>query len=180
MILVLDFDRTLNQLYPASVRSIRELAPAVLQAENGRAFWDWIIDHLRRVDYPPYQPAIETVRLLASEASAVVINTGRPEAVRAISTRWIARFLAIDEIWMRADSDFRPTAEVKRDNLRAILRSNPGQETFAFDDNRNVLSAYREEGVHGLHAPECWSRLRSSILARGAQESVAAVLKRHL
>lgn len=179
MILVLDLDRTLNRLYPAWVRSIRDLAPAQLRAENGRAFWDWIITHLSSIEYPPHEGALKAVQALCSEASAVVINTGRPEALRAVSERWVRRFLRVDGIWMRANDDFRPTAEVKRDNLCELLQIHRQEEIFAFDDNQAALRTYREAGANALWAPRCWEGLLAALESRAAHESAASVLRRH-
>ena len=115
MILVLDLDRTLNRLHPSWVSSIRDLAPAELRAENGRAFWDWIITHLTEVEYSPHQPALDILDVLAADASAVVINTGRPEALRRVSEHWLQRFLRVEGMenplalagrWARIVPDF--------------------------------------------------------------------------
>ena len=97
MILVLDLDRTLNRLHPSWVRSIRDLAPAELRAENGRAFWDWIIAHLTEVEYPPHQPALDILHVLAADASAVVINTGRPKPCAASANTGSGAFCALTE-----------------------------------------------------------------------------------
>jgi beta-phosphoglucomutase-like phosphatase (HAD superfamily) len=178
MILVLDLDRTLNRLFPDWVRSIRDLAPAPLRSENGRALWDWLIAHLTSVEYPPQQAALEALAPLCAEASAVVINTGRPEALREVSQRWLARFLRVDGLWMRADDDFRPTAEVKRDNLELLLRSYTGDDVFAFDDNQAAVTAYRRAGINALWAPRCWDELLAAIADRAAHESAADILRR--
>jgi hypothetical protein len=179
MILVLDLDRTLNRLHPAWVRSIRDLAPAELRAENGRAFWDWIISHLAKVEYPPHKPALETLKLLCAEATAVTINTGRPEALRAVSRRWLEQFMRVDGIWMRGNDDFRPTAEVKRDNLESLLRLYPSDEVFAFDDNEAALRTYREAGVDAFWAPRCWDELLIEIRGRESNQAVASILRRY-
>jgi hypothetical protein len=178
MVLVLDFDRTLNRLCPSWVRSIRDLAPLELRSENNRALWDWIIAHLCKVDYPPHETAIETIRLLMDEASMMVINTGRPEVLRQMSERWVARFLPIDMMWMRNNEDFRSTADVKRDNIEVLLRSHNADDIFAFDDSDAAIKAYSEAGINSLRAPDCWADLLTGMRERALDESAAAVLKR--
>jgi hypothetical protein len=176
MILVLDLDRTLNRLYPASARSIRDLAPPELRAEHGRPFWDWVIAHLLRVVYPPHETAVAILRLLSADSSRIVVNTGRPEALREVSENWIQHFLPVDEIRMRANDDFRPTAQVKRDNIDSLLRAYPSREIFAFDDNEAALRTYSEAKITSLRAPECWTSLLAAMRSPG--EKLDLILKR--
>jgi hypothetical protein len=179
MILLLDLDRTLNRLNPPSVRSIRELAPTNLRAENGPAFWGWIIEHLSKTAYPPLEKAFAVVRLLSTESSAIFVNTGRPEALREASSRWLAQFLNVDHMWMRSDNDFRATAEVKLDNVAALIRTHPADDIFAFDDNQAALQKYRQVGMNIMAAPECWSALLTALENRTTGESAGAVLRRY-
>jgi hypothetical protein len=177
MILILDLDRTLNRLYPPSARSIRDLAPPDLRAENGRRFWDWVIDHLLQVAYPPHETAFAVLKVLSAEASKIIVNTGRPETLRGVSEDWIRCFLPVDEIRMRADDDFRPTAEVKRNNITSVLRAHSSGEIYAFDDNEAALRIYREIGIASLRAPDCWNDLLGA--TRSRKETMNVLLKQH-
>ena len=179
MILLLDLDRTLNRLEPPSVRSVRELAPDHLRTENGTAFWGWIIEHLSKTAYPPLEEAFAVLRLLSTESSAIFVNTGRPEALREASRLWVAQFIDVDHIWMRSNNDFRATAEVKLDNVAALVRSHAAEDIFAFDDNQAALQRYHQAGMNIMAAPECWSALLTALENRTPGESAAAVLKRY-
>lgn len=178
MILLLDLDRTLNRLYPPSARSIRDLAPADLRAENGSALWDWIVEHLSKMAYPPLEEAFAAIRLLSTETSAIFVNTGRPEALRETSHRWLSQFANVDHIWMRSHRDFRRTAEVKLDNIVTLVRSHPPDDIFAFDDNEAALEKYRQVGMNTMTAPECWNALLAALNTRALGETPGEVLRR--
>lgn len=179
MILLLDIDCTLNRLHPPTARSIRDLAPEELRGTNGRAFWEWAIAHLSSVVYPPHEEAFETLRLLSSHASAIFVNTGRPEALRAASERWLRRHLVVDRIWMRAADDFRMTTEVKRANLAQLLCFHRPADIYAFEDNPATLRCYKEAGITSLRAPHCWSKLRQALRGETTEDRLAEILKCH-
>jgi hypothetical protein len=178
MILLLDIDRTLNRLHPPTARSIRDLAPQELRGTNGQPFWDWATAHLSKVVYPPHEEAFNVLRLLSAHASGVFVNTGRPEALRAVSERWLRRHLNVDRIWMRASDDFRMTTEVKLSNLTELLRFHPSAEIYAFEDNVATLRSYKEAGLIGLHAPHCWDRLREALKDNNT-DRLTQILRHH-
>jgi hypothetical protein len=179
MILILDLDRTLNILEPSSVRSIRELAPPRLRARNGAALWEWIARHVNEVEYQVHEPALEVVEALSERADVVVVNTGRPEASRASTMRWLKSHFRVDLLLMRADGDFRPTFEVKRDNHNhSILPLRAGRLTFAFDDNPPAIQFYRHAGAIAFAAPQCWETLSAELRRAGARGNIADMLAR--
>lgn len=179
MILILDLDRTLNILEPASARSIRDLAPPRLRARNGAALWKWIANHVSEVEYRVHEGALEVVEALSEEADVVAVNTGRPEASRASTMRWLERYFRVDLLLMRADDDFRSTFEVKRDNHdRAILPLRAGHLTFAFDDNPSAVEFYRRAGAIALAAPRCWETLSSELRRGASRTTIASTLVR--
>lgn len=163
VIVVLDLDRTLNQLIPDGVRSIKELAPPELKIEAGVRLWLWIAEHVSRVEYPVNAEALELVKQLRREASSMIVNTGRPQAAREATERWLGRYFEIDRVYMREDNDFRPTPDVKRHNLREVEFNN--EPIVAMDDKVESLLMYRGLGATPLRAPDCWKMLR-----RGLQE----------
>ena len=81
---------------------------------------------------------------------------------------------------MRGNDDFRPTAQVKRDNARYILSSYCPTDTFAFDDNEAALKTYRAAGLNVLCAPQCWDELLVAMRYRAKDETAASVLKRYV
>lgn len=84
----------------------------------------------------------------------------------------------IDALWMRANDDFRPTAEVKRDNLQLLPRACQSRDIFAFDDNPAALRAYRDAGINALWAPRCWDDLLAAIGEGAAHQGAAEILRR--
>lgn len=160
MVLLLDLDRTLNCLQPAGIRSIRELAPPALAEAGGQPLWSWLIDHLSKVDYPINKDALAILEQLSGIAPIVVINTGRPEGVREITADWLARYIKVDYLLMRGSSDYRPTVQVKRDNLvERILLLYRSDDILAFEDNVASVRMYREAGIRTFSAPEIWGEL---------------------
>ncbi len=174
MILVLDLDRTLNCLRPAGARSIRELAPAPLVKAGGEQLWRWLTDHLSRVEYPVNRDALLILEELRKLAPTIVVNTGRPEGSREATEHWLDRYVKIDHLLMRAAYDFRPTVEVKRDNLtRRIMPSYRTEEILAFEDNVTSVQMYQQAGIRTFNAPECWVKLRDSL--RGGMDIIGAL-----
>jgi hypothetical protein len=166
MILVLDLDRTLNRLYPPWARSIRDLVPPAVARRGGYAIWDWIAAHLAERNYPVHEAALPAVRTLSARASRVIVNTGRPEMAWDITEHWLRGHFRVDQLLMRAKGDFRRTVEIKREHFRAhITPLDPGELIYAFDDNPEAVSMYREHGAIALLAPECWTALATSALA---------------
>ncbi len=167
MVLLLDLDRTLNCLRPAEIRSIRELAPSALVRAGGPPLWSWLTRHLSEVEYPINQDALAVVEELCERAPAtVIVSTGRPEGTRAITADWLARYVRIDSLLMRGDDDFRPTVEVKKDNLcRYVLSHHSPKDIWAFEDNSSSVHMYREAGIRTFSTPEIWGKLRFAMQA---------------
>src|SRR6266508_4305537 len=133
MLLILDVDFTLNRFYPPS---IRELAPAELIEQNGPPLWDWVVEHLSTVEYPVHEEAVEVLQWLNRCAPRVLVSTGRPEALRAVTERWLRQFFHFEQLFMRPAGDFRPNAEVKLDTLTySILPLGGTPQIYAFDDD---------------------------------------------
>lgn len=179
MLLILDLDSTLNTLTPPWVRSVRELAPRYLRERGGAGLWKWIAAHVSEVEYPVRERALEVVATLSETAEVVAVNTGRPEACRDATTRWLRRYFRVDMLLMRADGDFRPTFEVKRDNHdRAILPLRSGRMTYAFDDNPRAVEVYRHAGAIAFAAPQCWDMLSHELKRIGSSPKDARRLLR--
>lgn len=92
MLLILDVDYTLNCFYPPSVH---DLAPPELLGQEGPALWAWLIEHLSTVEYPVREQAVEVLGWLNACAPKVVVSTGRPEALRDVTERWLRRWTCI-------------------------------------------------------------------------------------
>ncbi|MBI3757596.1 MAG: hypothetical protein HY267_06435 [Deltaproteobacteria bacterium] len=161
MLLILDVDYTLNRFYPPS---IREFAPPELLDNNNPQLWDWIVNHLRTVEYPVHETAVEVLQQLNRYNPLVVVSTGRPEALREVTEHWLQQFFQFEHLFMRSAGDFRLNAEVKRDVLtREILPMAEGRPLFAFEDDAGSLQMYQEAGVRPFVAPDCWEKLHPHV-----------------
>ena len=174
MLLILDVDYTLNRFYPPS---IREIAPPELLDTNNPQLWDWIVDHLSTVEYPVHETAVEVLQRLYRCDPLVVVSTGRPEALRDVTEKWLRQFFQFEHLFMRSDGDFRQNAEVKRDALtHTILPLASGRHVYAFEDDAGSLRMYQELGVRPFAAPDCWEQLNAHIQDEHAPQVMRSVL----
>lgn len=174
MLLILDVDYTLNRFYPPS---IRELAPPELLDNSNPQLWEWIVEHLSTVEYPVHETAVEVLQRLYRCDPLVVVSTGRPEALRHVTEKWLRQFFQFEHLFMRSDGDFRQNADVKRDALtKAILPLAGSRQVYAFEDDANSLQMYQELGVRPFAAPDCWEKLNAHILDDHAPQTVRSVL----
>jgi hypothetical protein len=177
MLLILDVDYTLNRFYPPL---IRELAPPELLEPNNPQLWDWIVEHLSTVDYPVHAEAVEVLQRLNHCAPLVMVSTGRPEALREATERWLRRFFHFDQLFMRPPGDFRPNAEVKRDTLlHSILPLSGTRQLYAFEDDACALAMYQEAGVRAFAAPDCWVQLQAHLREEVDPATMRATLERN-
>jgi len=103
-------------------------------------------------------PVIEPVLLLLQAwinhhgANSVYFTTGRPEEYRDVTVAWLRNIgLPTDNLFMRADGDYRADHVVKRQMLEYIRRD--GTEVrFVVDDRQTVVDMWREEGLICLQA----------------------------
>lgn len=88
------------------------------------------------------------IALLAelSESHDIVWLTGRPERLRAITTRWLAKHgLPTEPLLMRADGDFQPARVTKLRLLTELLRER--DVAVVIDDDPDVVAALKEVGL---------------------------------
>lgn len=170
MLLILDVDYTLNHFYPPS---IHDFAPPELVGHNNPQLWDWIIEHLSTTEYPVHETAVAVLERLNRCQPLVVVSTGRPEALRAVTERWLRQFFQFEHVFMRPKGDCRLNAEIKRDVLtQTILPLAQGRTVYAFEDDASALEMYRESGVRTFVAPGCWQQLHTHL---GAEQDQAAL-----
>jgi hypothetical protein len=81
----------------------------------------------------------------------VVLLTARPVSTREATTAWLTRFAVDwDLLVMRAEGDFRPSPEAKREALRALVGVGFDVRLAVDDDPRNV-AMFESEGVPTLY-----------------------------
>jgi len=174
MLLILDVDYTLNRFYPPS---IRELAPPELLDNRNPQLWEWLVDHLSTVEYPVHEIAVEVLQRLNRCDPLVVVSTGRPEALRDVTEKWLRQFFQFEHLFMRSDGDFRQNAEVKRDTLtNTILPLAGSRQVYAFEDDAGSLQMYQELGVRPFAAPDCWEKLSVHLQNDHAPQTMRSAL----
>jgi hypothetical protein len=79
--------------------------------------------------------------------AALVIVTGRPQRYRYNTEFWLGTHdILYDELWMRADGDWRRDVEIKRDIYAQEVE--PRYEVAAvFEDRASALGMYRGLGL---------------------------------
>lgn len=84
--------------------------------------------------------------------SRIVISTAMPEFYRRRRERWLRKHnVPFDQLVMRANKDHRPSVEVKRDALHAIIREYPHANIMAYDDHPEIVTMYKNHGVFAIH-----------------------------
>ncbi len=175
MLLILDVDFTLNHFYPPS---IRDLVPAeLLENPQSPQMWDWIVEHLNTVRYPVREDAVAVLQQLDQHKPTVVVSTGRPEALRTTTERWLEQFFRVERAFMRPHGDYRHNSEIKRDALTQFIQPLAGSRPiYAFEDDAEALAMYREAGVVTFPAPNCWERLSTRLREARDFEAVRLIL----
>ena len=93
----------------------------------------------------PIFPVIEVVQILEKHHSILIV-TGRPEKYRELTKFWLKKHdVVYDELYMRAEGDYRPDHEIKEEILLKI------RETYdpilAIDDRQQVVDMWRRNGL---------------------------------
>ncbi len=133
---IVDVDGTL-----VDVRGIRHHVTGPSKSRDFDAF------HTASADCPPIMETITWVEQMADAGHQIIVVTARMERWRTLTQRWIDRHVTrpIADLVMRADRDFRPDYEVKREIHAALT------ERFdihhACDDNPSVIQLRNEVGI---------------------------------
>ncbi|MCY4641509.1 MAG: hypothetical protein OXC41_02250 [Gammaproteobacteria bacterium] len=77
----------------------------------------------------------------------VVLVTARPEKYRSVTEDWLRRYnIDWTMLLMRADGDFRPDAEIKREMLDK-LKCTLDEIVFVIDDRTQTVRMWRSLGL---------------------------------
>lgn len=127
------------------------------EPKNWDAFFDGVVDDV------PIPEAWVILNALLDHHHQIIFITGRPERLRAKTYNWLVR--SNDDsrseaahywarcpssrkpiLYMRANNDRRPSAEVKRDLLNRARRHNFNPK-IAFEDRDDDAKMWRDEGL---------------------------------
>jgi predicted kinase len=105
-------------------------------------------DETRVHEDRPNVPVITVIRAMAAAGNAVVFLSGRTDACRAATHRWLCEHVGVPFqcLYMRAAGDFRKDAIVKRELFDRHVRDSY-DVTCVLDDRDQVVAAWRELGL---------------------------------
>lgn len=131
---IADVDGTL-----ANVSSIRH--HVTQRPKNFDAF------HAASAHVPANQDAIDYVVRHHAAGFAILVVTARMQTWAGVTKTWLERHMPVpfDGPFHRADGDFRPDVQVKRDIFRYLLRHYDIRG--AVDDNPHVVALWEELGI---------------------------------
>lgn len=131
---IVDVDGTL-----ADVRGIRH--HVLVRPKDFDAF------HAAAADVPPNQQALDFVARAHADGHTIVVVTARSEKWADSTADWLRRHLDVpfDGPFHRADGDFRPDIQVKREIHRYLARHYDIRG--AIDDNPNVIALWTQLGI---------------------------------
>lgn len=102
----------------------------------------------------PILNMISLIRATSAGGVQVMFFTDRPESTRRATYDWLIKYVgkafAEAPLYMRADGDRRPGAEVKAD-LFADIASQKQNIIAAFDDDAAAVGMWRAKGVPCFH-----------------------------
>jgi hypothetical protein len=131
---IVDVDGTL-----ADVRGIRH---HVAQKPK-----DFDAFHAASAGVPPNQQAIDFAQRHHDAGHVILVVTARRQQWLGVTQAWLDRHLPVpfDGPFHRADDDYRPDVQVKRDIFRYLARHYDIRG--AIDDNPGVIALWDELGV---------------------------------
>ena len=97
---------------------------------------------------------VEIVKLLAEKDIAVLLVTGRFEAHRKKTLKWLLKHnIPFNAMYMRKNGDFRSDHIIKQEIFRETIQ--PMFDTIAaFEDRKSVVDMWREAGLVCLQVAE--------------------------
>lgn len=103
----------------------------------------------------PNQPVIKVVRALQVAGHRIVFVSGRSDACREATSRWLQANVGIryDALWMRRAGDFRKDYQVKADLFDAHIRDHY-DVACVLDDRRQVVEMWRSLGLTVLQVAD--------------------------
>jgi len=103
--------------------------------------------HAESAHCDPIRDTVLWCEEMADIGHRIVVVTARMEKWRTLTANWLDRHLTrpVTDLVMRADRDFRPDFEVKRDIHADLARR--FDIVHACDDNPNVVRLWRELGI---------------------------------
>lgn len=114
---------------------------------GGEGGWDFY--HSQSTNDKPVDDIAYMINALHNFGYRIVGLTGRTEAWRQLTLDWAVRYgIAMDELLMRPNKDFRPTPVVKIELVEQLIIKD--QIALVFDDRDDVCAAFRARNITNL------------------------------
>lgn len=109
---------------------------------------NWPAFHAGCVDDTPIGHICDLARRLHSTGTDLILVTGRNEAYRMQTVKWLHEVAQLPPVvvYMRADGDFRDDSIIKVELLEKAKRDGY-VPIMAFDDRDRVVKMWREQGI---------------------------------
>lgn len=100
----------------------------------------------------PLDEVIEEIatllKIMHTAGYRVVLLTGRDESCRKDTVEWMAKHnLPFDRLWMRANDDYRPDYECKRELMEDIIDTLWYKPLIVFEDRISVINVWKDMGI---------------------------------
>jgi hypothetical protein len=113
----------------------------------------WDEYYLAGDDDKPIVPISDMIKVLNQAGATIIGTTGRPEKWRALTMKWLLRYnIPFDELLMRAETDRRPSPQVKIDFLKVYTPD------LVIDDRADICAAFCSVGISTLLSTYCGVR----------------------
>ena len=117
----------------------------LIEAEGWDAF------HAAAVEDQPIQEMVELLSALDTAGWHIVLLTGRNEKWRNATMAWlVVNGVAVHELLMRPDEDYRPNADLKLALINERWPDLKPQDAIIFEDHEKTAEAWRALGFTTL------------------------------
>lgn len=107
---------------------------------------DFVRFHQESLGCLPHTPVRELAQNLHSEGIRILIVSGRRARWTALTKQWLRKWdIEYEEIYLRADKDFRADIQVKTDIGETILSAY--SPVVAVDDRDDIIGAWRSLSI---------------------------------
>jgi hypothetical protein len=122
---------------------------AKMEPDRAKKQQRWDEFHQRCGQDEPHLGELLLVRAWIKAGNRVAFLTGRPVRFQAITQDWLQAYgLPVTNLFMRGNTDLRPTAEFKLSVMLKIQESlKPGDRiAFVLEDKQNIVDMWRASG----------------------------------
>ena len=111
---------------------------------------DWDSFREQTPDDKPITEIFQVAIALQQAGHRIIIASGRNRSQRGITLKQLmGEGLVFEQIYMRADSDYRPDTILKRELLDK-MRANGYDPKMVFDDRDSVVQMWRDAGLKAV------------------------------